>query len=143
MMKYIKRYEEFLLESNINIETLLNDIKKTLVVSENYIDEDDYIESGISLEDAWVEFVDNQEIGDCQDIVAMIIRKFPICKKVFGEIEIDEPYIDEDGEEQYLMTHHWITINGVIYEFSKGTLQNYIEFDDLYSVECEDENRYK
>jgi len=143
-MKNIKNYKEFINENNnFDIEELLLNIKKHLVISENYLDETDFINSGDDLENAWIEYVDGQDIGDCQGIVSDIVRKFPICKKVFGEIEIDEPYIDEDGEEQYKMTHHWITINDTIYEFSKGTLQNYITFDDLYSVDCEDESRYE
>jgi hypothetical protein len=143
-MKTLKNYKEFINENNnFNIDELLLNIKKHLVISENYLDETDFINSGDDLENAWIEYVDGQDIGDCQGIVSDIVRKFPICKKVFGEIKIEEPYIDEDGEEQYLMTHHWITINDIIYEFSKGTLQNYISFDDLYSVNCEDESIYE
>ena len=42
-----------------------------------------------------------------------------------------------------LMTHHWITINGKIYDFSKGTLLNYINWDDVYDVNTDgDEWRY-
>lgn len=143
-MKNIKNYKEFINENNnFDIDELLLNIKKHLVISENYLDETDFINSGDDLETVWVDYIDNQDIGDCQGIVSDIVRNFPICKKVFGEIEIDEPYIDEDDEEQYKMTHHWITINDTIYEFSKGTLQNYINFDDLYSVNCEDESRYE
>ena len=143
-MKNIKNYKEFINENNnFDINELLLNIKKHLVILENYLDETDFINSGDDLENVWIEYVDGQDIGDCQGIVSDIVRKFPICKKVFGEIKIEEPYIDEDGEEQYLMTHHWITINDIIYEFSKGTLQNYISFDDLYSVNCEDESIYE
>ena len=92
--------------------------------------------------DSWEEYVDNQTLGECQSIVSFIKKEFPVVDSVFGEIEIDEPYYDEDGEEQYKMTHHWIEINGVIYEFSKGTLKDYIDFDDIYSVEVEDDHRY-
>lgn len=93
---------------------------------------------------AWENFVDNQENGDCQGIVSAIIHEFKTVKKVFGEIEVDEPYIDEYGDEQTLMTHHWITINDKIYDFSKGTLRDYITWDDIYDVNVEgDEWRYK
>ncbi len=82
------------------------------------------------LDVAWQVFVDNQELGECQSIVADISANFPVCKKVFGEIEIDNPYYDEEGEEQSYMT-----IDGIIYDFSKGTLKDYINFDN-------DEYRY-
>ncbi len=48
--------------------------------------------------DSWEEFVDRQRLGDCQSIVSDIKRKYPFVKSVFGEIEIDEPYYDEEGE---------------------------------------------
>ena len=111
---------------------------------ETLVDEDEFNElyNG-DLDLAWENFVDNQENGDCQDIVSTIIYDFKTVKKVFGEIEIDEPYIDEDGDEQTLMTHHWITINDKIYDFSKGTLRDYITWDDVYDVNVEgDEWRY-
>lgn len=93
-------------------------------------------------EDTWEDFVDSQEIGDCQAIVSFIVKDFPIAKKVFGEIEVDEPYCDESGREQILMTHHWITINGVPYDFSKGTLKNYIDFFDIYDPAIYELERY-
>ncbi len=36
------------------------------------------------------------------------------------------------------MTHHWITINGKIFDFSKGTLRDYIT-DDVYVVNVDGE----
>ncbi len=93
--------------------------------------------------DSWEEFVDNQELGQCQSIVASIIDKFPKVKKVFGEITVEEPYYDEDGEEQYIMTHHWVSINGKYYDFSKGTLREYLSFDDIYDPEVEDASIYE
>ena len=64
-------------------------------------------------------------------------------KHVFGEIEIDEPYEDDDGEEQELMTHHWNLINGKIVDFSKGTLVDHIDFGrDLYNPTNNDKSRY-
>lgn len=93
--------------------------------------------------DSWEEFVDRQRLGDCQSIVSDIKRKYPFVKSVFGEIEIDEPYYDEEGEEQYKMTHHWIEYKNQIYEFSKGTLKDYIIFDNLYDIDPENESRYQ
>ena len=98
-----------------------------------------------TLEDynSWNEFVDRQEQGNCQTIVAEIIRMFPQAKKVFGEIERDVPYKDENGEEQILQTHHWIVVNNIYLDFSKGTLKNVIEFVDLYKPDLKnDEWRY-
>ena len=92
--------------------------------------------------DSWEEFVDNQDIGNCQSIVSSIIQDFPQVKKCFGEIEVEEPYIDDEGEEQNLMTHHWVKIKGVPFDFSKGTLKDYIQFQDIYSPEIEDDSIY-
>jgi len=109
-------------------EELIEKIKKALFIFEGY--------------DSWEEYVNNQEIGDCQFIVSFITKDFPIAKKVFGEIKVDEPYIDEDGEEQNLMTHHWVKIGNKEYDFSKGTLKNYIDFQNVYDPEIEDETIY-
>jgi mRNA-degrading endonuclease YafQ of YafQ-DinJ toxin-antitoxin module len=143
MSNIITNFQQFINESIKNDDVLIEQIKKSLVM-ENLVDEDEFNElyNG-DLDLAWKNFVDNQVNGDCQGIVASIIFDFKNVKKVFGEIEVDEPYLDEDDEEQTLMTHHWITINGKIYDFSKGTLKNYIDWEDVYDVEVEgDEWRY-
>jgi hypothetical protein len=125
---------EYLNENIKNSEKLIQRIKKSLIM-ETLVDEDEFNELFNGDWDlAWRTFVDNQENGDCQMIVSGIIHNFKNVKKVFGEIEVDEPYIDEYGEEQTLMTHHWITINDKIYDFSKGTLSDYINWDDIYDV---------
>jgi hypothetical protein len=77
----------------------------------------------------WKEFVDRQEPGDCQVIAHSIAHDLPQFKHVFGEIEV-EPYRDEDGEEQYRMTHHWVTLDGEIYDFAKGTLRGRLEVEE-------------
>ncbi len=99
-------------------QTPVEDIKLYLVKSGDY---DDYID-----------FVDSQSMGDCQTIVADIKRVFPFVNKIFGEIEIDDSYVDEYGQIQNLVTHHWVEIDKVAYDFSKGSLKSYIEFDDVY-----------
>ena len=119
----IMSFNEFVEQTNI-----IDEIKIHLYESEDY--------------DNWKKFVDNQSLGDCQGIVRNIIRNFPSVKKVFGEIEVDEPYIDENGDEQILMSHHWVKIGKDEYDFSKGTLKNYINFSDIYDPEIEDENIY-
>ncbi len=139
-MKHIKLFENFEKDNN-NI--IINQIKKHLIEPTLMDDEIEYMHNDLDV--AWQVFVDNQELGECQSIVADISRNFHVCKKVFGEIEIDNPYYDEEGEEQSYMTHHWITIDGIIYDFSKGTLKDYINFDndDLYNVTVDnDEYRY-
>jgi hypothetical protein len=147
-MKDLKQFikttiRQFLNEQHSNDTNLINMIKKSLIM-ETLIDEDEFNEiyNG-DWELAWKNFVDQQENGDCQGIVSNIIMDFKNVNKVFGEIEVDEPYIDEYGDEQTLMTHHWVTINGKIYDFSKGTLRDYINWDDVYDVDVEgDEWRY-
>ena len=135
LRKFIKTtIREFLNENVQNTDDLIQQIKKSLIM-ETLVDEDEFNELYNGDWDlAWKNFVDNQENGDCQGIVSGIIYNFKNVKKVFGEIEVDEPYIDEYGDEQTLMTHHWITINGKIYDFSKGTLSDYINWDDMYDV---------
>lgn len=92
--------------------------------------------------DDWEEFVDNQNMGDCQLICSDIDRitsqhNLPV-EHHFGEIEIDEPFYNA-MEDEYIdkFTHHWISINNNIYEFSKGTIKDYINWSDLYSVDPE------
>lgn len=108
---------------------------------------------------SWEEFIDNQDMGDCQLIVSIIVREFENrnVKKVFGEIEVDEPaiYYEEEYDENlddyievkkanFKFTHHWVEINEKIYDFSKGTLKDNITWDDLYDVSIDyEEWRYK
>jgi hypothetical protein len=54
---------------------------------------------------------------------------------------VDHP-IEDDGEIIDMMVHHWVTINDNVYEFSKGTLKDYIDWEDLYSVIPDDDSRY-
>jgi hypothetical protein len=132
---YIKtKLVDFLVESN-NSDELIESIKRLLIM-DRLVDEDEFnnLYKG-DLDLAWKDFINNQQMGDCQEIVSMIIKNFKEAKKVFGEIEVDEPYIDEFGEYQNLVTHHWIEIGGVTYDFSKGTLSNHIDWVDIYSVE--------
>lgn len=94
--------------------------------------------------ESWQEFVDSQEIGNCQFIASAIADDFPQATRVFGEIEVDYPSTDEDGEENYRFAHHWIEVEGQILDFSKGTLKDYIDWEDLYAVEPNEElRRYK
>jgi len=124
----------------------ISDIKLHLI-SERF-DHDEYK----SVSDGWIKFVDKQKNGDCQSIVSSIMHyarqnDLPSIKAHFGEIEVEEPssgYRDgkEIDENNKLFTHHWVTIDGEIYEFSKGTLKDNIDFSELYSVEPEDTERY-
>lgn len=92
--------------------------------------------------DNWKEFVDMQENGQCQEIAYNISNEFPSVKHVMGEIETDEPYEDEYGDEQNLKLHHWNIINDQLYDFSKNTLQGFVEFDDIYEPEIIDDSIY-
>jgi hypothetical protein len=135
-MKNIKTITEYFSQS----PNLIDDIKKYLV-TEDFLDGEEEFESlyGSDLESAWIDFSDSQELGDCQNIVSSISKKFPQVKRVFGEIEVDEPYVDGWGDSQNLETHHWATLNGKIYDFSKGTLRDAIQWEDVYDVEVEGE----
>jgi hypothetical protein len=87
--------------------------------------------------DDWHDFVDSQEIGDCQAIASIISHQFSFAKKIFGEIEIDNFYFDDNGDSQNLVTHYWLEIDDVWYNSSKGTLSGYIEFDSIYDPEIQ------
>lgn len=95
-------------------------------------------------EDSWEEFIRNQEMGKCQSICYHIESlNIPGVKRIFGEILIDDIHynvLEDDETDRF--THHWVTIDGKIYEFSKGTLEDYIDWFDIYGVECEDESIY-
>ena len=93
---------------------------------------------------SWEDFVDKQQLGDCQEIIASVLSlKISGVVKVFGEIEVDEPYIDPDGNEQIYMTHHWAEIDGVRHDFSKGTLRYYIDWsEEIYETDVSGESRY-
>ena len=164
--KMITKIEEFkmLLEfsifknkNDITVNKTENIIKK---IQSKLMDDNNY--------NTWQEFVDNQESGDCQGIVLTIQdMNINEVKTFFGEIKVidgiwdedqkiylyDENDYDDDEDDAYdtisedehqhdttgkIMTHHWVTINGVICEFSKGTLKKYIDWQDLYNVDMDD-----
>lgn len=129
---------------HMNVDELIELIKRSL------LDYYDY--------ETWKEFIDNQNMGDCQLIVSSIMHDFKHIqglKKVFGEIRVDHPkkYMERDWDdyeseeeiekENDLFTHHWVEYKGEVLEFSKGTLQNYIDWDDLYTTDPEDKTRYE
>lgn len=126
-----------------NIEKFLNEeYKKSFADTEGIIE---FIKSEllrVNDYESWEEFVDSQSMGDCQNIVSDIDRiakeyNLPI-EHQFGEIEIDEPFYYGE-EESYIdkFTHHWVVINNKIYEFSKGTIKDYIKWSNLYDIDPE------
>ena len=54
-------------------------------------------------------------------------------KSIFGEIEIIDMAHDESDLGK-IMTHHWIEYKSDILDFSKGTLQEFIDSSDFTSV---------
>jgi hypothetical protein len=90
---------------------------------------------------SWQQFVDGQEMGDCQGIAHEVARNLPQFRRVVGEIDVD-PYIDEDGMEQTCMVHHWVTLDGLIYDFAKGTLRHHMDITDPYDPFVEDPSIY-
>jgi len=88
--------------------------------------------------DIWEDFLDNQSLGDCQGIiseVSSIIKsnKLKGFKSVFGEIEIID-YAHDENDLGKIMTHHWILYKKEILDFSKGTLNEFIDSNDYVSV---------
>lgn len=75
----------------IKLKKLIIDNNNLIKTIKNYfISEFDF--------ESWEDFVNNQKNGDCQLIVSYITHQFSQCKKIFGEIERDNSYIDEYGE---------------------------------------------
>ena len=127
-MKYIKSFEAVRKNKTKN-RIMIEEIKRFL------LEENDY--------DSWEEYIDIQECGECQQICSSIKRNFPKVKHIFGHIKTDEPVYDDGfGTESFQMTHHWIEYDNELYEFSKGTLKDYIEDIDMYDVEIYDNWRY-
>jgi len=127
-----------------NIENFLNEqYQESLTGTDNIIE---FLKSElIECHDyeTWEEFVDNQELGQCQSIVNRLEdigkeNNLPV-EGHFGEIDIDEDFYNVNDDE-YInkFAHHWIMVNGEIFEFSKGTLKDYIDFLYLYDVDSED-----
>lgn len=91
---------------------------------------------------SWEEFIDLQEMGDCQSIAHSVAHDFKDVVRVFGEIEVDQPSVyDVNGrlKENYRFTHHWLEIDGQIVDFAKGTLRENIDWPDVYSIEPDEE----
>ncbi len=124
-----------------NVEKFLNErYKDSFVKPENVMM---FLKSEISEDyNNWEEFVDNQKLGDSYSIVYKLEE---ICKNndltvdiCFGELEIENEYYNNNNNE-YIdrFAHHWVEMNGRIIDFSKGTVKEYIQWNNLYSVESE------
>lgn len=84
---------------------------------------------------SWEKFVDKQKFGDDIKIVSNIIHNFNNVKMVSGEI------LDDNHR---LIKYHWVKINSKIYDFSKGTLKDYIDWGNIYDVDISGyEGRYR
>jgi len=111
-------------------------IKENLSVVKDIIKNfEDYYEHG------WMDIIQQQKIGDCQSIVSFI-KDLNIQGMTahFGEITIDYP--TEKKYNNKTMTHHWVDYNGQILEFSKGTLKDYVDWNNMYNVYDEGELEY-
>jgi len=128
-----------------NVEKFLNEKYQSSFTSSDNIVE--FIKSELSEGGTWKNFVDNQELGQCQSIVRKIenisiIHNLPV-EVHFGDVTLDDYHNDTNTEEDInTFAHHWVTINDKIYEFSKGTLKDYIAFDNLYEVSSESNKSY-
>lgn len=75
---------------------------------------------------SWEEFVDSQIEGDCQEITKVIEAEFPFVKRMSGQMDIC-------GEEsEYCMHHYWVEFDNNIFDFAKGTLYDYVDWDNEY-----------
>jgi hypothetical protein len=122
----MKKFESYIKEQNESIECVINKIKV------EFMNDNDC---------GWEHFVDNQKMGDCQSIVSSIMYyNIPGIEKHFGEIEVN--FATEVEYEGKIMTHHWVTYKGKVLEFSKGTLKEYVDWSDKYSIEDDGEVNY-
>lgn len=119
----MKKYLRYIKEDYNEIESIIK----------NYFMEDN--------DNDWESVVDDQELGDCQSIVSGIMKLEILgIEKHFGEIQVVNATEDEYYDK--IMTHHWVTYNGKILEFSKGTLKDFVYWDDIYSVSDDGEIDY-
>ena len=140
----------------LSTKEIVNEIKKRIVFE--YFGEDDVIESYLNnIQQAWEDYVDEQNFGDSQEICNFsLFGDIEGVEIVSGEIEVDYPTYEEKNEydeelddfveveaENYFIEHTWVLINGEIFEFSKGTLVDYIDWDDIYDVNAEEINKYR
>ena len=142
--------------SELTTKEIINEIKRRLVCE--YFGEDDVRESYLNnIQSAWEDFIDEQKTGDSEEIYnSILFSDIPNVQIISGKIEVDYPTTDEVAEydeefddyvetevDNYFFEHTWIKINGEIFEFSKGTLVDYIDWDDVYDVDPEDIGKYK
>lgn len=122
----MKKLTQILNEQNNNQKIIVKKIQDYLIKSYNELN--------------WKSMIDQQSIGECQVFVNWIKDlKLPNVHGFFGNIII----LESEDYFKKVMTHHWITINNEIYEFSKGTLKEYVNWNNLYDVEDEGEIKYK
>lgn len=137
-------------------EDIVFEIKKRLLIE--YFGEDDITKlHSDNLIFAWKVFIDEQSLGDSSTICEVsLLDDLLNVEFIIGEIEVDYPTYEEvieydNQEDDYIETekeiyyqpHNWLKINGEIVELSKGSLVDLIDWDDLYSVDPEDINKYK
>jgi len=122
----MKNYNTYIKEQNESKECIINKIKIQIMEEHDC---------------GWETFINNQEMGNCQGIVSgIMMMNIPGIENHFGEIEVLDAKDDE--YEGKIMTHHWITYNGVVLEFSKGTLKDYVWWADEYSIKDDGEVDY-
>lgn len=131
-----------------NIEKFLNEkYKESFTGTDNIIE---FLKNEIINSEGyknWEEFVENQKLGETESIVYKLediskLNKLSV-NVHYGEIEIDKEYHNTNENENIKkLPHHWLTINNKIFEFSKGSLKEYIEYKELYDVEPENIHRY-
>jgi hypothetical protein len=117
-MKYLQLFEQYKLDKDIQF------------IIDEILSVNDY--------DSWEDFLDGQSLGDCQGIISEVSNiiksnKLKGFKSVFGEIEIID-YARDENDLGKIMTHHWILYKKEILDFSKGTLNEFIDSNDYTSV---------
>lgn len=83
--------------------------------------------------DDWQSFVKQQKMGWCSGIAKgtsdfISERHEGTVEQIRGYIDYDVPYLDEEDELCYEGMHEYIAVDGVAYDFAKGTLIEFVDF---------------
>jgi hypothetical protein len=108
----VKNWKRFLNENVSITKGRVENIKTYLV---NYFNHN-----------SWESFVDSQIEGDCQEITEVIKTEFDFVKRMSGQMDV----CGEDSE--YCMYHYWVEFDNKIFDFAKGTLYEYVDWDGDY-----------
>lgn len=97
---------------------------------------------------SWEECVNKQKFGDCRNVCAMIVKKFPDvfdcmydCNVDYSKIAVKK--LNDIGDNGEMFGNHYVlSKGGILYDFGKGTntisnvylLTQYDDMKDKYTI---------